>query len=165
MDNFTTIAYSYVQNTCFYKESYSKDYWRDGRRVGFKKADLINQGDYELTAELLSSITRYECIGIYDYFYNNNNEKWENILLLNPFGKDLVFEAFFIYWIKRDRILNHDDINNYPEQKEKFIKYNLNYYEDGDFKIDILVNFSGLQATDFIDYDGIEYDIDDTHDD
>lgn len=120
---------TFAQRYCYYNEFYNPEYWRDAAKyTGYVCAYLSHNN---ISDEQLKSIVKNmhinECYGYYCYYYSNdnynfNNNIWPRIIEYNPFKEDIIYNAYVLYFNKREKLLSND-IMNYPTQKNKFINF------------------------------------------
>lgn len=120
---------TFAQRYCYYNEFYNPEYWRDAAKyTGYVCAYLSHNN---ISDEQLKSIIKNmhinECYGYYCYYYSNdnynfNNNIWPRIIEYNPFKEDIIYNAYVLYFNKREKLLSND-IMNYPTQKNKFINF------------------------------------------
>ena len=65
-----------LTSKCYYKDKYQSSYWRDGKRVGYAKAEYVIDNNLSAndTQIFLSNITIYEAMGIIEYCKSNKEE-------------------------------------------------------------------------------------------
>lgn len=117
---------TFAKKFCHFQDNYHGGYWRDAVRYGSYLANYIftkNPTDEEIKT-ILNGLQSNECLGIYTYFNNKltDNQLWNRILKLNPFGEDLIFNSYVIWFDRKDDLLS-EDIKQFPEQLNKFIGY------------------------------------------
>jgi hypothetical protein len=120
---------TFAQKYCYYNEFYNPEYWRDAAKyTGYVCAYLSHNN---ISDEQLKNIVKdmhiNECYGYYCYYYsydnyNFNNNVWHRIIEYNPFKEDIIYNAYVLYFNKREKLLSND-IMNYPTQKNKFINF------------------------------------------
>ena len=108
--------------------------WFDATNIGYDKIKYIDNNGL-LACEIsniINSITYNECLGVYNYIYKNKNNLFNSVLKLNPFSKDLILNAHLIFfWINNE--LMKDNIDEYPEQKQKLNDIMNDYDDDYDY--------------------------------
>jgi hypothetical protein len=120
---------TFAQKYCYYNEFYNPEYWRDAAKyTGYVCAYLShnNVADEQLK-NIVKDMHINECYGYYCYYYsydnyNFNNNVWHRIIEYNPFKEDIIYNAYVLYFNKREKLLSND-ILNYPTQKNKFINF------------------------------------------
>ena len=117
---------TFAKKYCYYTESYNPDYWRDSSRYANHVCKYLCTNtvtDDELKA-LLKDMHPNECFGYYTYFHDQtlqaNDEMWKRILRFNPFGEDIVINAYMVWFDKKDGLLS-TKIKEYPSQFNKFL--------------------------------------------
>jgi hypothetical protein len=120
---------TFAQKYCYYNEFYNPEYWRDAAKyTGYVCAYLShNNVSDEQLKNIVKDMHINECYGYYCYYYsydnyNFNNNVWYRIIEYNPFKEDIIYNAYVLYFNKREKLLSND-IMNYPTQKNKFINF------------------------------------------
>ena len=135
---------TFAKKYCYNTNSYQPDYWRDALRYGKYLANYIltkneekNLSNNEIH-DFLKDLHENECLGIYSYFFqgklcNDENNIWDKILKLNPFGEDLIFNSYITWFLKKDYLLS-EHIKEYPIQMNKFVEFLKRFDPDTEFE-------------------------------
>ena len=120
---------TFAQRYCYNNEFYNPEYWRDAAKyTGYVCAYLShNNVSDEQLKNIVKDMHINECYGYYCYYYsydnyNFNNNVWHRIIEYNPYKEDIIYNAYVLYFNKREKLLSNDIIN-YPTQKNKFINF------------------------------------------
>jgi hypothetical protein len=118
---------TFAQKFCYYTQSYSAEYWRDAARYARHVCNYITNTKItdDQLKELLKDMHPNECFGFYTYFHDQtlqfDDDMWKRIVRYNPFGEDIILNAYMVWYIKKDGLLS-SKIMEIPSQSEKFIK-------------------------------------------
>jgi hypothetical protein len=128
-DNVLLDKDTFAKKYCFYPKAYAPEYWRDAARYAKHICKYLMSNtniSNEEIKELLKDMHPNECFGFYTYFHDQtlqlDNDMWKRILRFNPYGEDIIFNAYAVWFHKNDGLLSAK-IMDFPTQSEKFIKF------------------------------------------
>jgi hypothetical protein len=119
---------TFAKKFCYYTQSYSPEYWRDAARYARHVCKYLtnNNVSNEQLKELLKDMHPNECFGFYTFFHDQtlqfDNDLWHRIVRYNPYGEDIIFNAYVVWFNKKDGFLS-SKIVDFPEQHNKFLNF------------------------------------------
>ncbi len=120
-----------IRDTCYHRDSYHSDYWRDATKMGQKMGSLLLKypGLEDATILQILGALPYggESRGLRLFLLNSNNgrEILEHILQIHPTGSDIIVEGYRTYLYGRGymgSILEDENIYLWEDQAFKFLR-------------------------------------------
>lgn len=127
-ENVLLVKDTFAKKFCYYTESYIPGYWRDAARYSKHICKYLTSNvvtDDQLK-EILKDMHPNECFGFYTYFHDQtlqfDDDMWKRIVRFNPYGEDIIFNAYVVWFNKKDSLLS-TKIMEFPTQFEKFTNF------------------------------------------
>ena len=128
---FLNDRFATIRETCYHRDSYHSDYWRDATKMGQKMGSLLLKYPGLEDATILQILGALphggESRGLRLFLLDSNNgrEILEHILQIHPTGHDIIVEGYRSYLYGRGymgSILEDENIYLWEDQALKFLR-------------------------------------------